>query len=145
MKQYWPILFLVTIILFQGYVFLWHKSQTITLATHQKTYETPTPTPHQKITDCANNFYYPHASVKESTTTHTFLETNDLPFVVKSWYEDALSQSAFNIQSSIESTTNGTASEMLVGAKESQQITVTIGRGEQESTTSILIHPNFCK
>lgn len=148
MKKYWPIFFLFSIILFQGYVYNWNKNQTVTLANNQRKI-TPTPSL-SSVPKTANNctsiqsFYYPQATVKENHERSIFMETSDDPSHILQWYEDKLHAENVSIMSRVVNTTNGTSTYMLVGEKDSLQITVIIGRDTQESSTTIFIHHNLC-
>ncbi len=137
MKKYWPLFFLIAVILFQVYVSSWNKQQQLTLA-NTKTQTKISQLPLQK--PCPSAFFYPKTIVKDNQQEYVRLETTDEPLHVVEWYKEKLQQEQFSIVTDIVDNTNGTSSNMLVGEKNHQQLSIIIGKGAKETSTTIFIH-----
>lgn len=145
MKRYWLFLFLLSIILFQFYLFSWNKTQLITHASQQNSLVNASIFSAPSIATICNNYIlYPHAAVIQNQHTNSLSLTHDSAYNVTNWYLNTLVAKDFSILSNIADTTHGINAYMLVAEKNIHHISIIVERGSGENTTTIFIRDNSC-
>ena len=114
------------------------------VAATKKVKPTPKPTAAPSLTQVqAQNasylreFLYPHATTTQQTAEKVTQQTYDQPLLITNWYKNQLNQHAFTTTTVIQTNTNDTIENKLVGVKDDKTIAIAISKQPSEGVTYI--------
>lgn len=87
----------------------------------------------------ANNFIYPGSVVVSVSGQTTNLTSYDNPNVITDWYKNQIKSQGMNTTSFVVTNTNGNVNNVLAGAKNGEDVKITITKNANDSTVYISI------
>ncbi len=102
----------------------------------------PTPTSGSTHSLDSNEFLYPNAKTISNAAGTITLETTDQPSLITDWYKNQLHEHAFTTTTVIQTNTNNTIENKLVGSKGNQTIAIAISKSPSDEMTHIEVSKN---
>lgn len=106
---------------------------TLTVTSH------PTPLPTKTLPTRFSGFVYPNSQIVENNNSKILLVSSDHPDAITDWYKDKIKDMGMNVTSFVVTKTNDNVENKLVGAMNSDKVTVDIIKSSGSSTISITV------
>ncbi len=114
----------------------------VSIATgNQKVSASPTPTPSQNNNPASNNFIYPGATVTSNSNETIDMTSGDDPKTITDWYKNKIQSEGMNTTSFVVTNTNGNVNNVLAGAKNNEEVKITITKTASDSVVHITVSP----
>lgn len=102
----------------------------------------PSPTPFKTSANNSQDFVYPGSKILSPENGQMTLESTDSADTITNWYKNRIKSNGMNVTSFVTVITNGNVNNVLAGAKNGQEIKVTITKNAGQNTVRISISGN---